>query len=84
MSQEPETPKGTLRLGDTGAAVVELQVRLQRVWLYPRDWEADGVYDQQVEYAVKVYQWDRGLTKDGLGVYGPRTRRALEAETGRL
>ncbi|MCQ6553607.1 peptidoglycan-binding protein [Streptomyces sp. C10-9-1] len=82
--QEPEAPNGTLRLGDTGAAVVELQVRLQRVWLYPRDWEADGVYDQQVEYAVKVYQWDNGLTKDGLGVYGPRTRRALEAETGQL
>ncbi|MFJ3934279.1 peptidoglycan-binding protein [Streptomyces sp. NPDC090029] len=82
--QEPEAPNGTLRPGDTGAAVVELQVRLQRVWLYPPDWEADGVYDQQVEYAVKVYQWDNGLTKDGLGVYGPRTRRALEAETGQL
>ncbi|MER6617612.1 peptidoglycan-binding protein [Streptomyces xantholiticus] len=72
---------GTLRRGDSGPAVAELQSRLRQLGLYPHD-EADGRFDEDVEQAVKLYQWDRGIDRDPLGVYGPHTRRALEAETG--
>ncbi|WP_189894008.1 peptidoglycan-binding domain-containing protein [Streptomyces xantholiticus] len=71
---------GTLRRGDSGPAVAELQLRLRQLELYPHD-EADGRFDEDVEQAVKLYQWDRGIDRDPLGVYGPHTRRALEAET---
>ncbi|MEW2632539.1 peptidoglycan-binding domain-containing protein [Streptomyces sp. NPDC048389] len=60
--------------------MTELQLRLRQLWLYPYD-EADGRFDEDVEQAVKVYQWDRGIDRDPLGVYGPHTRRSLEAET---
>ncbi|MGW7289715.1 peptidoglycan-binding domain-containing protein [Streptomyces sp. NPDC054847] len=82
MSEEPsgKPAGGTLRRGDSGAAVVDLQKRLRQLWLYPYD-DADGRFDEDVEQAVKVYQWDRGIQGDPLGVYGPHTRRALEAET---
>jgi peptidoglycan hydrolase-like protein with peptidoglycan-binding domain len=60
--------------------VTELQQRLRQLWLYPEE-EADGRFDEDVEQAVKVYQWDRGIDRDPLGVYGPHTRRSLEAET---
>ncbi|MFF3287265.1 peptidoglycan-binding protein [Streptomyces sp. NPDC003023] len=76
----PQNNGGTLRRGDSGPAVTELQQRLRQLWLYPYD-EADGRFDEDVEQAVKVYQWDRGIERDPLGVYGPHTRRALEAET---
>ncbi|TXS54956.1 peptidoglycan-binding domain-containing protein [Streptomyces sp. t39] len=82
VSEEPsDDAPGTLRLGDTGSDVRELQLRLQEIWLYSRDWQTDGVFDTNLENSVKVYQWDRGIKGDPLGVYGPQTRRALEAET---
>ncbi|MGW8798416.1 peptidoglycan-binding domain-containing protein [Streptomyces sp. NPDC055775] len=69
----------TLQRGDHGPAVAELQRRLQEVWLYRgRD---DGDYTGQVEHAVSVYQSYRSVEGDPAGVYGPNTRRALEAET---
>lgn len=69
----------TLRHGDQGPAVAELQRRLEEIWLYHgRD---DGDYSNQVEHAVGVYQSYKAIEGDPPGVYGPNTRRALEAET---
>ncbi|MEV5202049.1 peptidoglycan-binding domain-containing protein [Streptomyces sp. NPDC053720] len=68
-----------LRPGDQGPAVAELQRRLEEIWLYHgRD---DGDYSNQVEHAVSVYQSYKAIDGDPPGVYGPETRRALEAET---
>ncbi|MEU2673544.1 peptidoglycan-binding domain-containing protein [Streptomyces sp. NPDC007164] len=68
-----------LRPGDQGPAVAELQRRLEEIWLYHgRD---DGDYSNQVEHAVSVYQSYKAIEGDPPGVYGPETRRALEAET---
>ncbi|MGW1405064.1 peptidoglycan-binding protein [Streptomyces sp. NPDC002403] len=68
-----------LRRGDQGPEVAELQRRLEEVWLYHgRD---DGDYSNQVEHAVSVYQSYKSIEGDPSGVYGPNTRRALEAET---
>lgn len=69
----------TLRLGDQGPAVAELQRRLEEIWLFHgRD---DGDFTGQVEHAVSVYQSYKSIEGDPSGVYGPNTRRALEAET---
>ncbi|WP_309141697.1 peptidoglycan-binding protein [Streptomyces griseicoloratus] len=70
---------GGLRRGDRGPEVTELQQRLQQLYLYTGD--ANGVYNRQVEDAVRTYQWARGIRSDELGVYGPDTRRMLETET---
>ncbi|MFJ7491738.1 peptidoglycan-binding protein [Streptomyces sp. NPDC097727] len=69
----------TLRLGDQGPAVAELQRRLEEIWLFHgRD---DGDFTGRVEHAVSVYQSYKSIEGDPPGVYGPTTRRALEAET---
>ncbi|MFD7444493.1 peptidoglycan-binding domain-containing protein [Streptomyces sp. NPDC059909] len=81
VAQGPATSAAplTLRPGDDGAEVVELQERLDQVWLY--DGPPHGHYDGRVEDAVATYQEYRGIEGDPEGVYGPETRRALEAET---
>ncbi|MFI9562496.1 peptidoglycan-binding protein [Streptomyces rishiriensis] len=68
-----------LRRGDKGAEVTELQLRLRQLYLY--NGQADGTFSSEVEDAVRNYQWSRATTSDGLGVYGPATRTALESET---
>lgn len=70
---------GSLRPGDRGPEVAELQHRLKEVWLYVGP--PDGNYDDQVRSAVAVYQSYKAIQGDPTGVYGPNTRRALEAET---
>ncbi|MFE1958179.1 peptidoglycan-binding protein [Streptomyces sp. NPDC059479] len=78
--QPPPAPDGTsLGPGDSGPEVVELQNRLEEVWLFRGP--TDGQYDQRVEGAVRIYQSYRHIEGDPEGVYGPNTRRALEAET---
>ncbi|MDI9887258.1 peptidoglycan-binding protein [Streptomyces sp. HNM0645] len=72
-------PGVTLRRGDDGPEVVELQERLEQVGLYGR--RSHGRYDGRVEDAVAAYQDANGIRDDPEGVYGPATRRALEAET---
>ncbi|MFE9764682.1 peptidoglycan-binding protein [Streptomyces sp. NPDC005808] len=79
MAPGDETDTESLRRGDSGTEVTELQLRLTQLALYIG--EADGDYDSQVEDAVTRYQWARGLTADELGVYGRTTRTSLEAET---
>ncbi|WP_326677036.1 peptidoglycan-binding domain-containing protein [Streptomyces sp. NBC_01237] len=69
----------TLRPGDHGPEVAELQNRLKEVWLYQGPSNAD--YTDRVEEAVQVYQSYKAIRGDPAGVYGPNTRRALEAET---
>ncbi|MEU3607234.1 peptidoglycan-binding protein [Streptomyces sp. NPDC035033] len=68
-----------LTLGDTGAEVRELQLRLTAIYVYRGD--IDGVYSEEVRDAVASYQgwlWPR---KDPEGVYGAYTRRNLERLT---
>ncbi|RNL74063.1 peptidoglycan-binding protein [Streptomyces sp. I6] len=73
-------PGVTLRRGDDGPEVVELQERLEQAGFYRG--RHDGRYNRRVEDAVAAYQYDNGIQDDPEGVYGPATRRALEAETG--
>ncbi|WP_328560212.1 peptidoglycan-binding domain-containing protein [Streptomyces coelicoflavus] len=70
----------TLQRGDQGPEVVELQQRLRG--LNPKMYWGDlnGDFNRQVEDAVRQYQWWRGIYTDGVGVYGPDTRRRLESE----
>ncbi|MFD8421601.1 peptidoglycan-binding protein [Streptomyces sp. NPDC059466] len=69
----------TLRRGDRGPEVTELQLRLHQLFLYNS--RADGDYSRQVEDAVRRYQWARGIRGDEQGVYGRATRASLESET---
>lgn len=68
-----------LRLGDRGPEVIELQLRLRQTGFFAG--EADGVYDREVENAVRAYQLTRVVVDDEPGVYGPATRTSLESET---
>jgi len=77
-SNEPRGQE-TLRRGDRGPDVAELQLRLRQLSLYTG--ADNGKYDNHVEDAVRRYQWARGITADELGVYGGATRTSLEAET---
>ncbi|MGN9762058.1 peptidoglycan-binding domain-containing protein [Streptomyces sp. SD31] len=79
---EPSDAKGqppVLRLGDQGAEVTELQLRLRRTGHYGGD--IDGDYDREVESAVRAYQLTRVIFGDESGVYGTATRKSLESET---
>lgn len=78
-NQEAPADTVVLRRGDKGPEVTELQLRLGQLFLY--DGEADGTFSGEVEDALRNYQWSRGTTGDGLGVYGPATRSRLETET---
>ncbi|MFF4346417.1 peptidoglycan-binding protein [Streptomyces sp. NPDC001530] len=69
----------TLRRGDKGPEVTELQLRLRQLSVYTGD--DNGKYDDQLEQAVRRYQWARGITADEQGVYGSATRTSLESET---
>ncbi|MEU2598981.1 peptidoglycan-binding protein [Streptomyces hirsutus] len=77
---EGTTAGPTLRRGDRGPEVVDLQQRLSRLYLY--NGPANGRFNRRTEDAVRNYQWSRGIRGDELGVYGPETRARLEAETG--
>ncbi|MER7520753.1 peptidoglycan-binding domain-containing protein [Streptomyces sp. NPDC126499] len=76
-TRAPEGP--TLRPGSTGPEVEELQWRLRQLGLYAGP--VNGSYSRKVEQAVATYQRREGIAEDPVGVYGPYTRRALEAET---
>ncbi|MFE3139561.1 peptidoglycan-binding protein [Streptomyces scopuliridis] len=70
---------GSLGPGDSGPEVMELQWRLAEVRLFYGS--PDGQYDDRVAGAVGLYQSYKKIDGDPQGVYGPHTRRALEADT---
>ncbi|MCG3044555.1 peptidoglycan-binding protein, partial [Streptomyces sp. S1A] len=77
-------PPRTLREGDSGPEVAELQYRLAAVGTYDaRRHGVDGVYDDEVTEGVATFQTWYGVRGDPEGVYGPHTRRALERATRR-
>lgn len=53
-----------LQFGDEGAAVSQLQQRLQDLGYYYG--EIDGVFGSETQRAVLQFQRDRGLTEDGI------------------
>ncbi|HYH31937.1 MAG TPA: L,D-transpeptidase family protein [Pseudonocardia sp.] len=69
----PEPEPRSLRLGDEGPRVLEIQQRLSELgyWLG----EVDGYYGQLTRQAVMAFQKAEGLTRDG--VAGPVTRGRL-------
>ncbi|RAJ70330.1 putative peptidoglycan binding protein [Streptomyces sp. Amel2xB2] len=80
--QDPSSPdEETLRAGDTGPQVVELQRRLKQAGTLDEDAAEDGVYSAEVQQAVAQYQARNGIRGDRYGEYGANTRRALEAQT---
>jgi hypothetical protein len=68
----------TLGLNDRGAAVRNIQERLAKLGLLPRD-EVDGVYGQPTRTVVVGLQEQHGLTTDGL--VDAQTRALLESLT---
>ncbi|MFH0244542.1 peptidoglycan-binding protein [Streptomyces sp. HK10] len=77
-------PPRTLREGDSGPEVTELQYRLAAVGTYDAQKHGvDGAYDRDVTEGVSTFQTWYGVRGDPEGVYGPHTRRALERATRR-
>ncbi|NED16228.1 peptidoglycan-binding domain-containing protein [Streptomyces sp. SID9124] len=70
---------GSLRRGDHGPEVAELQNRLREVWVYNGPVDAD--YGSRTEQAVSDLQTWWSIDGDPDGVYGPNTRSRLEATT---
>lgn len=54
----------TLMQGDKGDLVKWLQIKLKKLGYKPG--AADGVFDKKTKAAVKAFQQDRGLLKDGI------------------
>ncbi|WP_264924586.1 peptidoglycan-binding protein [Streptomyces sp. A012304] len=75
----PGPQETVLRRGDRGSEVTELQLRLSQLFLY--DDKADGEFTEELESALRNYQWSRGIQDDEPGVYGAVTRERLESET---
>lgn len=71
------TEGDTLHVGDTGPYVRSVQERLSSLGYW--NGAADGVYGLLTAQAVMALQKAAGLGRDG--VYGPATRRALQAGT---
>jgi peptidoglycan hydrolase-like protein with peptidoglycan-binding domain len=63
--------KPTLKKGDQGSEVAELQKLLKNLAVYRQD--ADGIFD--VEFGVKLYQFRVFLPQDG--IVGQKTWQAL-------
>ena len=81
---QPSTPPEkaepvTLRRGDEGPEVTELQQRLQQVALFTGT--PDGDYDNKTENAVRNYQLTRNINNEDTGTYDNPTRTRLESET---
>ncbi|MFE7115993.1 peptidoglycan-binding protein [Streptomyces sp. NPDC057654] len=69
-----------LREGMRGADVADLQRRLEQTGIW-YEGGTDGYFGADERRAVADYQRAKTITTDPSGVYGPRTRHALEAET---
>ncbi|MER5428148.1 peptidoglycan-binding protein [Streptomyces sp. NPDC002588] len=73
---------GTLREGDSGPEVTDLQKRLLRIPDVYKDGATDGRYTTVLTEAVARFQLWYGIRGDEDGVYGDDTRQALESRTG--
>ncbi|MFK4101913.1 peptidoglycan-binding protein [Streptomyces sp. NPDC019531] len=73
---------GTLREGDSGPEVTELQERLLRIPDVYAAGSTAGTYDATLTAAVARFQLWYGIRGDEDGVYGDDTRRDLESRTG--
>lgn len=71
------TEGSSLRLGDRGPEVSQLQAQLKAAGFY--DGPVTGVYGELTLEAVKAYQQAQGLTPDG--IYGSRTQARLEGRS---
>lgn len=78
---DPDGP-GTLREGDSGPEVTDLQERLLRIPNVYDHGSTDGTYDATLAAAVARFQLWYGIRGDEDGVYGDDTRRDLESRTG--
>ncbi|MGL5065021.1 MAG: peptidoglycan-binding domain-containing protein [Microcoleus sp.] len=65
-----------LQLGSQGADVLELEKLLTKLQVYRQP--AKGIFDKNVEYSVKLFQFRVFLTSDG--IVGPLTWQALYTE----
>jgi peptidoglycan hydrolase-like protein with peptidoglycan-binding domain len=72
---------GTLREGESGPAVTDLQQRLRRIPNVYENGSTNGAYDATLEAAVARFQLWYGIRGDETGVYGNDTRQALESRT---
>ncbi|BCL25844.1 peptidoglycan-binding protein [Streptomyces aurantiacus] len=77
---DPDGP-GTLREGDSGPAVSDLQERLLRIPNVYDQGRPSGVYDATLTAAVARFQLWYGIRGDETGVYGNDTRTDLESRT---
>lgn len=77
---DPDGP-GTLRRGDSGPEVSELQERLLKIPDVYQDGATNGEYDATLTEAVARFQLWYGIRGDETGVYGNDTRRDLESRT---
>jgi N-acetylmuramoyl-L-alanine amidase len=66
---------GLLRQGDTGAAVKEMQTKLNKAGF--NCGVADGIFGSKTTDALRKFQASRNLAVDG--IYGPNTKAKLEA-----
>lgn len=74
-------PPPTLRQGDSGPEVVELQKRLDDAGYGSWVRDSEGEYGYFTGQWVARFQRDKDIEDDEPGVYGPATRRALESMT---
>ena len=72
------TTRDTLRKGDVGEDVAELQRKLIKLGYSCGPDGADGDFGNNTFRAVKAFQKDAGLVQDG--VAGPQTLKAIEAK----
>jgi hypothetical protein len=72
---------GTLREGDSGPEVSDLQERLLRIPNVYEGGTTSGVYDATLTDAVARFQLWYGIRGDETGVYGNDTRTDLESRT---
>jgi N-acetylmuramoyl-L-alanine amidase len=70
------------RLGDTGPAIAEIRTKLTQLGLLDDTAPAPGVFDYDVDRAIRQFQQERGLT--ATGVVDATTYHALDEARWRL
>ena len=80
VSSETSVPavSGTMRQGDRGENVKQLQARLKELALYSG--KTDGIYGRGTAQAVQAFQKKNGLKADGIA--GPKTQAKLYGSAG--